>query len=339
LSARKQTELLCFTEAPLQHALRKSACCPAWGSALDGLQRPHVRMRFEARFLPNALREQQVDLYVATANMGLPIGRKPAGMSYVVVVHDLFQLTERNFHRSRLTAFAYRIIDALSIAWSIWVADQVWCPSQFSAKEAARLFPFAASKLRVLPNLVEGFADAPMALPDVLPQRFWLAVGTREPRKNMPLFIECWQRARGQSGQVPDLVLLGHPDDVPAQLRDLAGLHWLNGVDDATLHGLYAKAECLWQPSFAEGFGLPVVEALSLGTPVALATGSALDEVAPAASPRFRADQPDTIVACMLRLAQQPEPRDQPALREWASRFDLDAYAQRLEQLLQELAR
>jgi glycosyltransferase involved in cell wall biosynthesis len=339
LNARQQTTLLCFTEAPLQHPLRENACCPPWDGPLNGLQRPHVRMRFEARFLPRALREQRVGLYIATANMGLPIGRKPAGMSYVVVVHDLFQLTERNFHRSRLKAFAYRVIDGLSIAWSIWVADQVWCPSQFSANEVARLFPFTARKLRVLPNLVEGFAGTPMALPDYLPQRFWLAVGTREPRKNMPLFIDCWQRARAQSEQVPDLVLIGHPDDVPAQLRNLSGLHWLSAVNDATLHGLYAAAECLWQPSFAEGFGLPVVEALSLGTPVALARGSALDEVAPVDSPRFRADQPDAIVACMLRLAKQPEPRDQPALRQWASRFGLGAYARRLEQLLQELAR
>lgn len=339
LNARPQAELLCFTEAPLHHAQRERTCCPPWEGSLDGLQRPHVRMRFEARFLPQALREQRIGLYIATANMGLPIGRKPDGMSYVVVVHDLFQLTERNFHRSRLKAFAYRIIDGLSIVWSIWVADQVWCPSQFSANEVARLFPFAAGKLRVLPNLVEGFTDTPGVLPDELPQRFWLAVGTREPRKNIALFIDCWRQAREQSEQVPELVLIGHPDDVPAQLRGLSGLHWLRGVNDATLHGLYAKAECLWQPSFAEGFGLPVVEALSLGTPVALARGSALDEVAPDTSPRFPADEPGAILACMLRLAKQPEPRDQPELRQWASHFDLDAYGRRLEQLLQELAR
>ncbi|MDF3195468.1 glycosyltransferase family 1 protein [Pseudomonas sp. 1928-m] len=339
LLSREQTELVRFTEAPLQHAQRQTACCPPWGGLLDGLQRPHVRMRFEARFLPRALREQGIDLYIATANMGLPIGRKPVGARYVVLLHDLFQLTERNFHRSRLKALAYRLIDGVSIAWSVWIADQVWCPSQFSAKEAARLFPFAAKKLRVLPNLVEAFAGNPARCPDTLPSRFWLAVGTREPRKNMPRFVESWRQAREQSDQVPDLVLIGHADDLPAPLRQLPGLHWLSGIGDAELHGLYATAECLWQPSFAEGFGLPVVEALSLGTPVALARGSALDEVAPLSSPRFNADQPDELLACMLHLAHQPERRDQLELQQWAARFDFTAYRARLEQLLQELAR
>lgn len=339
LLSREQTELVRFTEAPLQHVQRQTACCPPWGGLLDGLQRPHVRMRFEARFLPKALREQRIDLYIATANMGLPIGRKPAGMRYVVLLHDLFQLTERNFHRSRLKALAYRLIDGVSIAWSVWVADYVWCPSQFSANEVARLFPFAAHKLRVLPNLVEAFAGTPARYPDTLPPRFWLAVGTREPRKNIPRFVESWRQAREQSDQVPELVLIGHAVDLPAPLRQLPGLHWLNGIGDAELHGLYAAAEYLWQPSFAEGFGLPVVEALSLGTRVALARGSALDEVAPVSSPRFAADQPSELLACMMRLAHQPEPRDEVELRQWAARFDFTAYRTRLEQLLQELGR
>lgn len=339
LLAREQTELLRFTEAPLQHVQRQTALCPPWAGLLDGLQRPHVRMRFEARFLPKALREQQVDVYIATANMGLPIGRKPAGAHYVLLLHDLFQLTERNFHRSRVKALAYRLIDGVSIAWSVWMADQIWCPSQFSANEAARLFPFATRKLRVLPNLVEGFFGEPAGCPGTLPQRFWLAVGTREPRKNMAFFVESWRQAREQSKQVPELVLIGHADDLPAPLRQLSGLYWLSGVADAELHGLYARAECLWQPSFAEGFGLPVVEALSLGTPVALARGSALDEVAPESSSRFAADQPSELLVCMLRLAHQPEQRDRLELQQWAARFDFSAYRARLEQLLQELAR
>src|SRR5690606_34806364 len=159
-------------------------------------------------------------------------------------------------------------------------------PSQFSADEARRLFPFARRKLRVLPNLVPGFAEEPSLIPD-LPARFWLVVGTREPRKNMALFIACWQQARRYSEAVPPLVLVGHEEEVPNELLDLPGLHWRSGVSESELHGLSAAAECLWQPSYAEGFGLPVVESLSVGTPVAAASGSALDEVVPAGSPRF----------------------------------------------------
>ncbi|WP_068826385.1 glycosyltransferase family 4 protein [Pseudomonas sp. BMS12] len=337
LLARADTELVRFSEAPLDHPQRQSACCPAWESPLAGLQRPQVRLRFEARFLPEALREQKVDLYIATANMGLPLGRKPAGQRQVLLLHDLFQLTERNHHRSRLKALAYRLIDTLSIAWSVWRADRVWCPSQFSARETQRLFPFAKGKVRVLPNLVPVLDENEQQPPAGLPARYWLAVGTREPRKNMSRFVEAWRQARAQSPLVPELALVGHPHDLPENLRALPGLHWLSGLDDAALQALYRHAECLWQPSYAEGFGLPVVEALGLGTPVALAQGSALDEVAPSESPRFAAHSSAALLACLLKLAANPPGRDRPELRQWAARFAMPAYAARLDELLEEL--
>ena len=337
LQARPHTELLRFTEAPLSHPQRQNACCPAWESPLAGLQRPQVRLRFEARFLPNALREQRVDLYIATANMGLPLGRKTTGQHQVLLLHDLFQLTEHNHHRSRLKALAYRLIDTLSIAWSVWRADRVWCPSQFSASETQRLFPFAKGKVRVLHNLVPAPSDSGHAAPADLPARYWLAVGTREPRKNMQRFVDAWRQAREQSQRVPAMVLVGHPDDLPEELRALPGLHWLSGLDDSALQALYRHAECLWQPSYAEGFGLPVVEALGLGTPVALARGSALDEVAPGDSPRFDAHSTQAILDCLLALATTPPQRDLPHLQQWAQRFTMPAYSARLNELLEDL--
>ncbi|WP_277373146.1 glycosyltransferase family 1 protein [Pseudomonas sp. AA-38] len=337
LLALPDTELVRFTEAPLDHPQRATACCPEWASPLQGLQRPQVRWRFEARFLPRALHEARIDLYIATANMGLPLGRK-RGRKQVLVLHDLFQLTERNFHRSRLKALAYRGIDGLSIAWSVLMADRIWCPSQFSADEAARLFPFARNKLRVLPNLVPGFATAAAQLPDDLPERFWLAVGTREPRKNMALFLDCWQQARRQSAQVPALVLVGHAEDVAPELRELPGLHWRSGLSEAQLCGLYQRAECLWQPSYGEGFGLPVVEALSVSTPVAAATGSALDEVLPPGSPRFAPHDRQALLGCLLQVAAQPPART-AELAEWARRYEFPAYSRRLNELVMELSR
>lgn len=337
LLERPATELLRFTEAPLEHPQRTTAICPPWPGPLEGLQRPQVRWRFEARFLPQALRAQNVDLYIATANMGLPLGRKPAGQRWVLVLHDLFQLTEKNHHRSRLKALAYRLIDTLSIAWSVGRADRIWCPSHFSAQETVRLFPFARSKVRVLPNLVAPFpSPSTTTRPAELPARYWLAVGTREPRKNMPLFLSNWQAVRSHSAEVPELILVGHPEDVPEHLRNLPGLHWRQGLGDTELQTLYAHAECLWQPSYAEGFGLPVVEALGLGTPAALARGSALDEVAPPECPRFAPHDAADQQCCLLELAKHPLPRS-PGLIKWAAGFGPEAYQQHLNGLLEEL--
>ncbi|AMS21253.1 glycosyl transferase family 1 [Pseudomonas synxantha] len=339
LRARANTEVLLFSEAPLDHPQRQIAVCPTWASPLDGLQRPQVRLGFERRFLPKALHAQQVDLYIATANMGLPLCRKPAGTRYVLVLHDLFQLTHRNFHRSRLKALAYRLIDGASIAWSVWQADRVWCPSQFSCNEAARVFPWARAKFRVLSNLVPELNAAPEPLPVSLPARYWLVVGTREPRKNMVFFLRQWQACRAVNPDVPDMVLVGHASDVPADLGELPGLHWCSGLSDGQLQALYRHAACLWQPSYAEGFGLPVVEALSVGTQVAVARGSALDEVAPPSAPRFDPHDAGQLQNVMRQLAA-PEATVNPQPQiDWARQFAEPAYRSRLDTLLKELDR
>ncbi len=76
-----------------------------------------------------------------------------------------------------------------------------------------KLFPQARDKIRVLPNLVEGFSGEPADISDLqLLPRYWLVVGTREPRKNIPWFVSAWQTARQQSDQVPELVLIGVPE-------------------------------------------------------------------------------------------------------------------------------
>ncbi len=149
------------------------------------------------------------------------------------------------------------------------------------------------------------------------------------------MFVEAWQQLKVQQ-PLPDLVLVGEVDDFPA-LANVKGMHWLSGLTDAQLASLYRQAQCLWQPSYAEGFGMPVVEALSVGTPVALASGSALDEVAPSALPRFSPFDAAGLQSCMRRLAQDPLPRNQHVYADWSRRYGMDAYAARVRALVQEL--
>ncbi|RMX03530.1 glycosyltransferase family 1 protein [Corticibacter populi] len=332
------SQLLRLSELPLDDPRRAGMLCPPWASPMAGLQRPQVRWRFERRFLPAALAAQHVGLYIATVNMGLPIGPRAAGLRYALVLHDLFQLTERNHHRSLLKALAYRAIDRASIQWSVHQADRIWCPSRFTMEEAVRLFPQAEGKLRLLPNLVDPMQaqkGTAVVMP-ALPARYWLLIGTQEPRKNIPFFIRAWQALRQQGQELPDLVLVGAPGPLPTAMQQGEGLHWMQGLDDAQLHQLYARAECLWQPSYAEGFGLPVVEALGIGTPVAVAHGSALDEVAPPAAPRFSPYDTEQLRQCMRALARQPLKRE-AELQDWAARYAWPAYRARLAALLQEL--
>ena len=97
-------ELTRFTVAPLGDETRLQAQCPAWGCAKTAMHQPQNRLRFEAGFLPRALREQHIDLYISTFNMGLPLPPKPKGLRTVVLLHDLFQITLNNYHANRLKA-------------------------------------------------------------------------------------------------------------------------------------------------------------------------------------------------------------------------------------------
>nr|WP_199064719.1 glycosyltransferase family 1 protein [Chromobacterium sp. ASV5] len=338
LQARPGCEVLRFTACPADHPHRRLACCPARPSPVNGLHRPRERLGFEGVFLPQAIRDQRLDGYIATANVGLPLWRAPRGVAYVQLLHDLFQLTLRNRHADRWRELAYRLIDHGGIRRSLATADAIWVPSRHTAAEAARLFPQWAAKVAVLPNAVPGQAADPQALPDGLPSRFWLLVGSREPRKNLPWFLEQW-RAESERGHLPALVVVGAVNDAPPHLRRLPGLSWLSGIGDAELSAVYAAAERLWQPSYAEGFGLPVVEALAQGTPVAVASGSALDEVAPPDAPRFAPDDAAGLRALMWRLAAEPGGADGGAGRRWAERYGLEAYAGRLNLLLDVLLR
>ncbi len=333
-----------FGEAPADHPLRNEKHChfPAWPCPLNGMHRPRQRLRFETRFLPCELRRLKPDLYIATANMGLPFPAPAHGTRYILLLHDLFQLTHQNYHASAVKKLVYRCIDRVSIGYALSTAARVWTPSQYTADEVARLFPRHRNKTRVLPNQVTPFTVPPEPPKNItLPQRFWLAVGTREPRKNIPRFVTAWARAREQAPDVvPSLILVGGAEDLAPQLRTLAELHIIENVTDAELHGLYRQAAAFWHPSCAEGFGMPVVEAMLTGTPVYAARGSALDEIVPPGMPRYDPHDDTAMTRLMLEVAagniSMPASSE---LTAWGARYDENAYRRRLLELLEEACR
>ena len=190
----------------------------------------------------------------------------------------------------------------------------------------------------MLPNQVEGFFELAADLSKrQLPARYWLLVGTRELRKNVPFLVDAWQQARRQSPAVPDLVLVGSLDHLPETQRTLPGIRALSGVSDAELHALYRQASRLWQPSYAEGFGLPVIEALSVGTPVAVASGTSLDEITPPSAPRFSPTDGPALTQLMVSLGERADEESPEQRRQWAERFNHHAYRRRLAELIEEL--
>jgi alpha-1,3-rhamnosyl/mannosyltransferase len=113
------------------------------------------------------------------------------------------------------------------------------------------------------------------ALPVEIPHRFALHVGTFEPRKNLAMLLRAWEQLHSRSPITLPLVLCGAPgwknEDLRPILRQGEHARWLINlgyVSDAVLGELYRRATIVCCPSLYEGFGLPVLEAMRMGTPV-----------------------------------------------------------------------
>jgi glycosyltransferase involved in cell wall biosynthesis len=115
---------------------------------------------------------------------------------------------------------------------------------------------------------------------------YLLFVGTLEPRKNIERLLQAYERLIARHGDLPPLMIAGQPGAAADAARDRLSRRPLNGrveyrgfVADAERPGLFAGARALVLPSLEEGFGMPALEAMSLGIPVVASNRGALPEL------------------------------------------------------------
>jgi len=175
-----------------------------------------------------------------------------------------------------------------------------------------------------------------------LPGPFLLFVGASEPRKNLPRLVQAMAILRGRGRRVP-LVLAGRPGGDQARLAEaiakagLEGLVRLAGYrSDEDIRALYGAATALVFPSLAEGFGLPLLEAMACGLPAAVSGVSALPEVGGDAALYFDPADAAAMAAAIasllddesLRLSLRAKGLRRAAGFDWAvtARLTLDFY-------------
>jgi glycosyltransferase involved in cell wall biosynthesis len=162
---------------------------------------------------------------------------------------------------------------------------------------------------------------------------YLLFCGQIEPRKNLARLAEAYVR----SGLTMPLVLVGpdgwHSQSILRQIDAVPGIVRLPYLDRATLLGLIANARALLLPSLAEGFGLPVAEAMALGTPVLVSRDPALVEVTQQAAIAVDGEDVEALAGALVRLASDDALCAALSARGLARApaFSIDRFAERLD--------
>ena len=282
-------------------------------------------VRGEQFLLPRLAREAGVDVLHSLASTAPSRG----AFARVVTIHDVIYRIHPEAHGWR--TLALRGLIPLAARRS----HRVIAPSHSTKSDLVSLLEVPAEKIDVVPN---GIGTPPLATwateedvrlrYDLGGRPFVLTVSLKRPNKNLERLLEAL--ALIPSERRPFLLLAGHATPYQERLRAHAvrlgvadDARFLDWVPNEELESVYRAAIAFVFPSLYEGFGLPVLEAMSRGVPVACSNRGALAEVADDAALTFDPEQPRAIAAAIEKLISDPSERTRLARagRENAARF------------------
>ncbi|CDZ76248.1 D-inositol 3-phosphate glycosyltransferase [Legionella massiliensis] len=230
-------------------------------------------------------------------------------------------------------------------------ADWIVAISEASRDHYLEMFPhFPQDRVRVI-YPCSRFVDTqlestqPKVLKDIKPERFWLSVGTIEPRKNQRSLVKAYANYLKLNGDPMPLVFAGGKgwlmDDFQKYIQDLniqSHVIFTDYISDEELIWLYQNCYANLYPSLFEGFGLPVLEGMQFGAPTITSTSTSLPEVAGDAAILLSPGEDEAWTQAMLQLASNKTQRDELRLKsqKQAQRFDWKQSALALLQLYAE---
>jgi glycosyltransferase involved in cell wall biosynthesis len=278
--------------------------------------------------LPLLARERRWDVLHSLANVAPVHARVPA----VITLLDLLFLRHRSLPRLTTLALRWTVLPAARraaalIAISAAARDDM-CEIGGFAPEDFTVVPLGAGRARdaAVPATPSSDLRARLRLGDA---RVVLCVAAKRPHKNQELLV----RAVAALPKDIVVVLVGHPEDYDAVLRARVAelgverrVRLVDYVSDADLEGLWELAACAAFPTLAEGFGLPVVEAMARGVPVAASDLPVLREVGGEVPHWFDPHDPASAAAAIV--AAMRDDRAAQAGRSQAERFSWAATAQ-----------
>lgn len=319
------------------------------------LGRPNIRLRKPA-YITSALKlgglwrsyslgaislRDGVQLFHGLSNE-LPLTR-PKHLRTVVTVHDLIFKRYPEF---------YSPLDVKIYTWKLRMAcktaDRIVAVSDQTARDLEEYFRVDKNKLRVVYQGCHPIFSKTHSREELqtvqrkynLPSNFLLQVGTIEARKNAMLLVKALH-------SLPEdiaAVFVGKPTVYARSLEEYVSRHRLGQrvrfIHDANFQDLpliYQLARIFVYPSLFEGFGIPIIEAISCGLPVIAARGSCLEEAGGPDSLYVDPQNPDALATAVNQVLAADTGEMNAKARRYISRFEPRAIAGDLMKVYQEL--
>jgi len=304
----RQNEYYLISNAPIEYDFEN----PGWHRIEGRLKRKLLSTLWMQVSAPWYAAKIGLDLFWATRHH-LPT-LLPFGIRTVVTVHDVV-------HRRHpgTMALPNLLVDGALMALSLRRATAVIAVSQATASDIREQFGINPARLYTIhhgnspmPKSSEQDRDAG----NRLPERYFLFVGTLDPRKNFERIFRAFETLKPE-GRGLHLVIVGaegwknHAFLKMVRSHPLRRHIHLEGyVPRDRLLSYYQNSICLVFPSLYEGFGLPILEAMGCGTPVLTSNGSSMSEVAGDAALLVNPYDIHSIADGMDKLVRDPALRE-----------------------------
>jgi len=283
------------------------------------------------------LKKQKIDIFHGLS-AEIPFGIRKTGVKTVVTIHDLIFLHFPQYYKL-IDRWIYR----LKFGYACRNADVVIAVSECTKRDIIHFFGIPEEKIKVVyqgcnPDFGKPISEkilAETAHKYGISANYLLYTGSIEPRKNLMLVV----RALKNLHEEIHLVAVGRKTDyqrIVEQYAENEGLtnriHILNSVPTADLPAIFRQASVFCYPSFYEGFGIPIIEALSSGIPVIAATGSCLEEAGGADSIYVNPADDKELAEAVMKILENSELRHKMTLsgKEYVKRFEAEKIAEAL---------
>jgi glycosyltransferase involved in cell wall biosynthesis len=265
----------CTGTFPLGPTMREVVC------DVSAKFRP-AKIVWEQTVLPFQLRQHGIDVVLSPANIAPIVVGRPS----VLIMHDVIP-----FKRPEIFTTVERVAQKTLFSLSARSCDAILTVSESSKRDIAELFGVSLSKIRVVPGATDP-KFRPIEITDIvraslrrarIPDRYLLYVAASRAYKNVEGLVRAFHQL---AERIPhSLVITGLAGRASPEIERLVvGLGLVDRVvfsgflDDELLPALYSAADVFVFPSFYEGFGLPVIEAMACGTAVAASNRTSIPE-------------------------------------------------------------